>query len=94
MCVPTVCILESEGTFGDYPHFPLHLTESLFATACARPASFGGFFCLHLPSCHRYTGITDTYYHAQPYVSSGDLNLGPHTCIISTLSIEPIKFLQ
>ena len=40
--VPTVCVLESEGTSGVHPHSPPHLTEPLFATACAGPASFGG----------------------------------------------------
>ena len=35
------------------------------------------------------TGITDLVYHALLSEGSGDLNSGPHTCMVSTVLTEP-----
>lgn len=45
-------------------------------------------FCLHLSTGYRSTKITDCFL-AQLYLGPGDLNSGPHTCVVRTLPTEP-----
>lgn len=72
--------------------FPPCWRQSLsFASVCqASPlASFWRFSCLHLPSCHKNTGITGLYHSAWLLVEPKESHSAPHACAASALTTEP-----
>ena len=65
-------------------HHTTWLRESLFA----RPRSLGLFSCLRLSSHNRSTVITEVCSPVWLSMAAGDLNSGPHDCMVSALPTE------
>lgn len=64
----------------------------LFTAATLRlaPPPASRDYCLCFPSLRGNAGITNMSYCIWLYVGVGDLNLGPFTCVASSLSTEPL----